>query len=42
MVAGKGFNDVIFALKGFDGVIFTLTYSSYASSQVVMCALIEQ
>ena len=28
--------------KGFDYIIFALTYSSYASSQVTMCAIIER
>ena len=28
--------------KGFDGIIFALTYGSYASSQAIMCALVEQ
>ena len=26
--------------KGFDDIIFSLTYSSYASSQAVVCALV--
>ena len=28
--------------KGFDGIISALTYSSYASSQAIICALIER
>ena len=28
--------------KGFDGIISTLTYGSYASSQATMCALVER
>ena len=28
--------------KGFDGIIYALTFSSYASSQAAMCALIER
>ena len=28
--------------KGFDGIISTLTYGSYESSQAAMCALIER
>ena len=28
--------------KGFDGIIFALTYSSYALSQVAMSALVER
>ena len=29
------------AEKGFDGIIFALTYGSYALNQAAMCALIE-
>ena len=28
--------------KSFDGIIFALTYGSYASSQAAMCALVER